>query len=44
MTGVSKEKNQATEEFEEAVSAGKFAGKVDFVTDDSMYQSSLNIH
>lgn len=33
--GTAKEKDQAREEYEEAVGAGKFAGILDYVTDDS---------
>lgn len=36
--GVCKEKDAAREEYEQAVSAGKFAGMLDYITDDSEYR------
>ena len=35
ITGISKEKDEAREEYEAALSAGKSAGILDYVTDDS---------
>jgi hypothetical protein len=41
ITGIAKEKDQAREEYEDALGAGKFAGILDYVTDDSKYSYLL---
>ena len=37
IVGTAKEKAQAREEYEDAVGSGKYAGILDYVTDDSQY-------
>jgi hypothetical protein len=39
ITGIAKEKDKAREEFEEALVAGRTAGLLDYVTDDSQYRA-----
>lgn len=42
ITGICKEKDTAREEYEHALTSGKFAGLLEYVTDDCEYQTLLS--